>query len=914
MAKADKDQGWNIGVDDVDAEHARLLALVEEAEQACAVGDMSRAARRLIAFLDLFKVHFDDETRRLEALELPDIARRRAEFLTSLSLVSVHTVDGDDPERVTRACDLMRTWLVDHIVRQDMPLRDFFAARGSAQRPRRRPWARFDVIGLRWRLALLGVVLVAIVIGLASVAFGELAGTLRTTGILRDMNLLNAEIGGVVHELQAERALSVMIVSNPRLDRSRLKTQIGASDAALERYRTSVARLMTQLPEGPTREALESARSSLGLIPEVRGDVQDGSYDAIQTTEYYNTAIDDLMAVVPEVVRTAMRSDLGKDTIAYVFLLEAKERAGRERSLGAGILAGSIPDMLAGRSENIRTLATQEDSLGQAFEALVPANVAEGYRAAAAVSPALAKMRLALENRDTLGITARDWFDVTSERIDRIRTFEQQIVLDMEVDVNGIESQAWLHASYIGWGIVIAIVGSVSILTLLGWSIVPPLRRLANNVRRLAEGERLLALPDASGRDEIGELTRSLTLLRDRLIQGDLLEARRGNENAERLRAVTDSLPGIVFRVAQSDGKAPRVIAVSHKMQRLTGLRAADVIDRPLRGLLYRLVDPTDRPALLHLLHRIGGSAVDFEFRLRESPADRPRWFRILASPSRTGDGRVWDGVALEVTAIKQSEAEHARLGAELERLRRTQLADRLGTSFGGEFDALWPSIVEHARAALGELPPTSPARAHLDAILGVTREMNDLCERIRLSARDGRHVDQPVDIVAALERHIDRLTAILPSTMIVTAFEDRDIRVAADPAEIDRLVANLAVHLRSMMGGDGGTLTVATHLASDGNGDPAHVRIAIHGDRRPSVRRDDDRAGPSLAVSRGAQVEELALTIVRTIADGFGGWVQIDRSGADGSNLEIFLPLHRARADNIINLEEVTRWRTRAN
>jgi PAS domain S-box-containing protein len=904
---------WRIGVASIDADHACLFERLRAAETARAEGDISVAAGLLVTFLDRFREHFERETALLERLPEADLLRRRGEFASSLSVVAAHPLDPGDAEQVGRAIGLMRTWLVDHVVRQDLPVAEHFPhAPGDRPAHRRFPFS-YDLLGLRWRLGLLGVIVVAVVLGLAAVAFGELAGTMHSVRLLRDMNRLNGEIAAVVHELQTEHALSAMIASNPRLDRTRLREQMLRSDVMLARYRAAEERLLAHLPTGATRDALEGARASLALVPKVRSDVADGAFDAVETTEYYATAIADLMAVVPEVVRTELSSDWGKDTIAYVFLLEAKERAGRERALGAGILAGSVPDMLAGRPENIRTLANDQDAIGHAFETLVPPNVADAYRAAVTVSPALAQMRRSIESRDALGLRVRDWFDVTSERIEKLRAFERRILVEMNHNVDAQEAQALRHAWWIGGGMVVAIVLAVSVLSLLGLSIVPPLRRLAGNVRRLAEGERLLALPDAAGRDEIGDLARSLVHLRDRLIQGDLLEARRGNENAERLRNVMDTLPGVVFRIAVADGAGARVVAVGAKLERLTGLTVAEVVDRPLRDLIRRILSREDRTAFLHLLRRAGIGSLDFELRLDRPGEDRAVWLRVLAAPTRSADGWIWDGVALDVTQVKQAEEEHHRLADELGRLRRTQLANRLGSSFGGEFAALWPRIRAHADEAIAGLSADSPAVDHLAAVIGLTEKMRQLCERLSFPADGRRGAARSIDVAALLETRLAGLAETLPpETVLDLALCDRDARVIGDPAEIDRLVANLLAHLDAAPDETGGRIRIVTRLGAERDGGAGHYLISVTDERGPPRRHGRDRdTAPGLVEPHGARVEALALTLVRTIADGLGGWAQVGRAPSGHELLEIYLPLHPVRADNVVNLEEVARWRT---
>jgi len=907
----EKIEEWTFGIDVIDAGHSRLLALIETAEAARSAGKAHAAVRHLKLFLKEFNDHFEMENRLLEKAGYPGLGARHSEFITSFSMVSAHPLDPNDLEQVQRITEFMRAWLTDHIIRQDLPLCDVFIRQGLASAPRRKNHRWRDAIGLRWRMILLGLLPLAVVLGLAGVALSEMEQTLRTTSLLREMNDLNAQIGGVVHELQSERGLAVMIVSDPRLNRDRLRAQISASDAALGKYRKSMARLLKELPDGPARDALENSQSSLELIPEVRGDVQDGSYDAAQTTEFYTTATDDLMAVVPEVVRTVMSSDFGKDTIAYVFLLKAKELAGRERALGSGILAGATPDLLSRNPEKIRQLAEEQESQGKAFEALVAPSVAENYRAAATVSPKLVSMRRSLENGETLGLTAQEWFDVTSERIDRIRDFETQVTGDLDADVSTLQWQVQRHAMLLGGGIVGAILLSLVMILMLGWSIIPPLRRLSGNLGQLAEGKRLLSLPDISSRDEIGNLARQLALLRDRLIQGDLLKARRGTENAERLRAVMDNLPGIVFRVVQSEG-ASRVVAVSSKFHQMTGVKASDVIDKSLSSLLRHLVHREDRLTLLHVLYRAGGRPLDFEFRLSPFNGEEPRWLRVIASPVRTGTGWIWDGVALDVTVIKQTEAQHAHMAEELDRVRRMQMATELGASIQAELSTLSRSMQEHAEVAVNQLPFNAPLRIHLLALAVAARKAQNLCERVQLLSGDDRKEARQIEVSDVIGRHLQSLS---PQAVLDIQLEGQEAWIVCDPEKLEQLAANLEAYLRGSLGHDGDRLVITARLTRECYGDTGYFCISVK-DNRPALTRRllSKIMEPRFGEPRGRKGEILSLAIVQAIVDGIGGRMQARGLQEGGSLLEIFLPLCHPPKGRIIRLERVAKWQTRIN
>src|SRR5690606_28690124 len=111
-----------------------------------------------------------------------------------------------------------------------------------------------------------------------------------------------------------------------------------------------------------------------------------------------------------------------------------------------------------------------------------------------------------------------------------------------------LERQALDRALILGAGMVALLLVSVLMVGVLGWTILPPLRALGGALRRLADGERAaLNIPGLESRDEFGDAARTIQQLRERLVSSDLLGARKWTENADRLRVVTDNVPGVVF-------------------------------------------------------------------------------------------------------------------------------------------------------------------------------------------------------------------------------------------------------------------------------------------------------------------------------------------------------------------------------
>jgi PAS domain S-box-containing protein len=888
------------GTDVIAADHARLLALMDKVETANARGQRRTVARLLGRFVEAFDQHFEDERRLLGGLGVVDLDRRHSEYITARAWVLSHPIDPNDGEQVGRLVQYVRAWLTDHIVRQDGDVAEAMRRRDPSSG--KRLGIRLDRIPLRWRLTALAVIPLLIVFGLAALSTQSLISEQHAAATLRAVTDIDTSLGTLVAHLQEETNRSIMIVGAPRRDRDELAQRFAGTDAAIATYRAAAVALRSELGDRAVLDALDNAEASLDLIWRARADVQIGSYDIYSTIEYYQTAVTDLMAVLPVVSRVLVPSEIAARLSAYTFLVRLNERAGAERNLGTSLLSGVMVNVLQQNPRNVANFATEQETLARTFAAGIDERFARAVTDAASVSPMLNHMRHALGDGDRQTLTARDWADATALRIERLRAVEAKLVEEIRADVVAASARSWTNAMLIGGGILFAILVSAGMTILLAWSILPPLNRIGAAIRRLADGDRIGDLPDSAGQGEIATLARNVVLLRNRLIQGDLLEAQRGTENANRLRTTLDSLPGIVFRIAQPSGCPPRVVAASSRLFRLTGLREKDVIDRPLSSVLRVALEPDDRLSLALLLRRIGLGPVDFECRLRRPDAGEPRWVRVLATPVQTNQGCLWDGVALDITATKRAELERRRLQDELDRLHRTQNATRFAAGLGDELERLAEPLRRTADDLLAGLPGDSALREGAQLVRSVALKVRRLAQRVDQSVPQGR-APVAIDLIGELERRVRDLRAELTHGVALEvdlAGHGHAVAFRGDAGE--SLVSCLAAYIGETLGDESGTVVVKSCLARLGVSRRRHLHVTVADARSPLARHAlANVLRPPSSQAASYRRDELTLALVRALVEDAGGWIQASQQRDGSSIIEIFLPVAEDTTDNIV-------------
>jgi methyl-accepting chemotaxis protein len=134
-------------------------------------------------------------------------------------------------------------------------------------------------------------------------------------------------------------------------------------------------------------------------------------------------------------------------------------------------------------------------------------------------------------------------------------------------------------------GLAMAILG-LAFSWYIGRSISGPLQDLAGAMKRLAAGETSAQIPGTGARDEIGDMSRTVLVFRDSMIERQKLTAVQGEQSRAR-EARSDSIAGAIRRFEASAGNAlGKLRAASQDLERSsTALnRTADTVSAEAQG------------------------------------------------------------------------------------------------------------------------------------------------------------------------------------------------------------------------------------------------------------------------------------------------------------------------------------------
>ncbi len=174
-------------------------------------------------------------------------------------------------------------------------------------------------------------------------------------------------------------------------------------------------------------------------------------------------------------------------------------------------------------------------------------------------------------------------------------------------------------------------------------------------------------------RDELGRPLFWQGVMHDVTVSKTAQEELRASES--RYRLLLENVPAVVYMMARDDDR--RTLWVSPHVELALGYTRQEWLEQP--DIWMELLHPDDREAILdaHDEHNESGRPWSREYRLIASDG-RAVWFRDVATLVREegGHGRHWLGVQLDITELKQVEAQLRAARDELEHRVRERTAE----------------------------------------------------------------------------------------------------------------------------------------------------------------------------------------------------------------------------------------------
>ena len=338
-------------------------------------------------------------------------------------------------------------------------------------------------------------------------------------------------VSNVIHELQKERGTSAGYISSkaaPLFSQS-LTLQKTSTDSFINDFKAELELFPEEEYSTALVTKIQAALSQLNNLTAERSQVGNLSESISGMASYYTKAIASLLEVIKE--STALTSDasLLQMTTTYIALLEAKERAGLERAMGAGsFAAGAFKDTVFQR---FISLIAEQKAFMATFKAYASNETYKTYNDTVRGSDVnrvnelrayALKSSADLSGSGAAGTT--EWFSVITGKINLLKKVEDKIATDLGDTASSLAAAS----SQTFWTIlslVLVLIVSIALLaTKIAQSIVSPLTNIKTSMIALSEGNLEADIPHMDYGSEIGEMSGAVNVFKVNAIEQVRLE------------------------------------------------------------------------------------------------------------------------------------------------------------------------------------------------------------------------------------------------------------------------------------------------------------------------------------------------------------------------------------------------------
>ena len=336
-----------------------------------------------------------------------------------------------------------------------------------------------------------------------------------------------------------------------------------------------------------------------------------------------------------------------------------------------------------------------------------------------------------------------------------------------------------------------------------------------------------------------------------------------------------------------------RFLAVNPAFERMTGLKALDIIGRTV----LEVIPGTER----HWIETYGRVALTGEPILFENfSKDLGKYFQVTAFCPEPGQ---FACIFADVTDRKKAEEEQQKLR---EQLQQVQKIEAIGTLAGGiahDFNNILGAILGYAEMAQEDSPTGSILRKDIDQVVKASHRAKDLVKQILAFSRQTENVQHPMQPAIIVREAMKMLRSSLPSTIVIKQNIDFDAGlILADPTQIHQVVINLCTNAFHAMEETGGTLSISLQkktlteedvVCEPGMHPGDFVQLSV-GDTGPGIAPElwDKIFDPYFTTKEIGKGTGLGLSIIHGIVKSYGGCISFHSHPGEGTVFHVLLPI----------------------
>ena len=375
-------------------------------------------------------------------------------------------------------------------------------------------------IKVRNKLILMLFPLVTAVLLLSSY---ELYERYRIWTEMKSMELLSTlavEISSLVHELQKERAATVIFVEGKGLKfKSELLSQRSVTDKKIAELQAFSRAYDIKRFGAEFSVDMDSALQNLGMIREKRESASALRITGDAIIGYYNHTNASFLTLIAHISRLSARAEVSAMTTAYVNFLFEKEKTGVERAVLSDVFTEDR--FQSGMFERLISAVAAQEIYTGIFLSYATADQKDFYRSkmSGKVIEEVARMRrIAFEKskEGKFGIEPSYWYEIMTSKINLLKDVEDKLAGDLEVVTGRLKRSA--HSGMILLILLLSIVvlSSSALAYLITCCITRSLGEAVAAADCLANGDLTIEVK-VRGADETGLLLSSMRNMITRL-------------------------------------------------------------------------------------------------------------------------------------------------------------------------------------------------------------------------------------------------------------------------------------------------------------------------------------------------------------------------------------------------------------
>jgi len=560
---------YETGVDFIDEDHQTLVQLINRLEDALAAGRNVEVPEMMARLA----THFDQHCAREEAImrkvgfaELEAHAKEHRQVKARIAELG-HRLERDTSGPAVEAViAYLDRWFFDHVIGKDLQLREAYRAKGVAKAPvRRGSLDRIDVtlarFKVRTRILMAVLIPTVLAIGVTIALIHSKYELVREMAQVEALTGQAVKVGDLVHELQKERGLTARVLSGDVGAANELDLQRGKVDQSRPAVAASTMGNTVQ-----TLAEIERLRTAVGDKSMKTGEIIDG----------YSKVIAILLGGLGNVAQNLESAQVSNRLIAYLSLVQGKERAGQERAVGAAGFSASFPDWLYKRF-------VQRGAQEQAYFDFYLTFVDPAHRqdfSDAVSETAMAEFEglrnTAVQNLARGTVDPKAWFAAATKRMEVLKTLENKAATDLQSFAAGIGTSAKRDLTVITTVMAVLIVLAMAVTAIIIRSVVRPFLDLAGTISRIGAGEKDAEVLGVERRDEIGDMARTIMVFRSVLLTNDAMQAEQAVEHAfhqTRIKRREELTSAFDQKVSEFVGvlasSSTELVATAHEMTRV---------------------------------------------------------------------------------------------------------------------------------------------------------------------------------------------------------------------------------------------------------------------------------------------------------------------------------------------------------